>query len=335
MRNQAAVLSALISACAFSLAPASSGQILFTDDFDSGQSELVWQVNRSASDSVAEFAFNYAQLGIPSAPNSVGGSTIGMRFLVNQEAGVFQGISASPIGQNFTGDFRIRFDLWVNSIGPFPAGGSGSTQAASFGWGTSGASTQWAAAKHSVMFAATSDGGSSQDYRAYLREYETSAGATINPDTGFYFAGTVNDQGPNDARQASNAYYASLGGKTAPDAQLLLYPNQTGATNPGALAFAWRDILIEKSGNVVTWSIDGLPIAAVPITNFEALGGDNIFFGMFDINATSSDDINDFLNTALFDNIRVEIIPEPSIASSVVIGVLVCCARRRRGRIPT
>jgi hypothetical protein len=331
MRNQAAVLSAIVSVCTLSFASTTSGQVLFTDDFDSGQSGLVWTINQGGgTDSSAEFAFNYSLLGIPSAPNSTGGTTIGLRFLVNQEAGVFQGISASPVGQSFTGDFRIRFDLWINSIGPFPGGGDGSTQMASFGWGTSGTTAQWAAAKHSVVFAASGDGGSSQDYRAYLREYQASAGATIDPVTGFYNAGTINDQTANDARNASNGYYASLGGKTAPDAQVLLYPGQTGTTAPGALAFAWRDIIIEKNGNVVSWSIDGLPIASVPITDFAALGGDNIFLGMFDINAASSSDINDLLNAALFDNIRVELIPEPGSTCLLAVATAALCVRRRR-----
>ena len=78
-----------------------------------------------------------------------------MRFLVNQGLdpvttdGAFQGISAHPLDEMvapraFSGDFRICFDAWMNVIGPFPGGGSGSTQMASFGWGTNGGNTQGA-----------------------------------------------------------------------------------------------------------------------------------------------------------------------------------------------
>jgi hypothetical protein len=77
--------------------------------------------------------------------------------------------------------------------------------------------------------------------------------------------------------------------------------------------------------------VDGLLIASVPINDLAALGGDNIFFGMFDINATSSTDVNDFLNAAIFDNIRVEVIPEPASACFLAVAVAGLCARRRRG----
>jgi hypothetical protein len=331
MRIKAVVVSAIMSVSALGLAHKSFGQLLFQDNFDSGISEFDWTVNRGGgSDSFADFAYNYADIGIPAAPNSVGGTTIGLRFLVNQEAGVFQGISASPIGQSFTGDFRIRFDLWINYVGPLNGGGSGSTQMASFGWGTSGASAQWAGSKNSMMFAGSGDGGTGQDYRAYLVEYATSAGASINPDTGFYAAGTNNTGTADDARNNTNAYYASLGGKTAPSGQIASFPGQTGTTAVGTLGFAWRDMVVEKIGNTVSWSVDGLLVASVPITNLEALGGDNVFFGMFDINAGSSTDVNDLLNAAIFDNIRIEVIPEPTSTCFLAAAVVGLCARRRR-----
>jgi hypothetical protein len=257
--------------------------------------------------------------------------------LVNQgfdpltTAGTLQGISASPLGQSFTGDFKIHFDMWLNFVGPFPPGGSGTTQAGSFGWGTSGASTQWAAAKNSAMFAATLDGGSNQDYRAYLRELAPLAGATIDPsvNTGVYAAGITADQSANDARNDSNTYYAGLGGKTAPAAQILLYPAQTGATRPGALGMAWRDVVLEKSGNNFTWTVDGLLIATIPLDT-AVLGGDTLFVGMFDTNDTASNDPNDFLNNAIFDNITVEIIPEPTALTFLGVAAAGLGLRRRR-----
>lgn len=332
MRIKAAVLAAVISVSSFSFVANSSGQVLFADDFDSGQSFFLWSANQGGgTDSSADFAFDYSQLGIPSAPNSSGGSTIGLKFVVNPSANVFQGISASPIDQHFTGDFEIRLDLWMNFVGPFPGGGNGSTQMASFGWGTSGTTAQWAGAKHSLIFAGSGDGGTNPDYRAYLNEY-IATGAPIDVTSGVYAAGTASGSTNN-----SNAYYASLGGETAPAAQTAMYSSQTGTTAVGSLGFAWRDVIIRKNGNVVTWSIDGLLIATVAINNFAALGGDNIFVGAFDINGNSSNDPadpDDLLTNAIYDNIRVTVIPEPASACFLAVAIGGLCARRRRAPRP-
>lgn len=299
----------------------SSGQNLFQDNFDSGQSEAAWHPpNLSGGDAFVDFAFDYSTLGIPSAPNSIGGTTRGMRFLVNQgfdpatTAGEFQGISASPLDQHFTGDFIIQFDAWMNFVGPLPAGGSGSTQMATFGWGTTGTSVQWAGSNHSIIFAASGDGGTATDYRAY----RVGGGAPLSPDTGVYAAGTKVGTVANpsdDSRNAAEPYYASLGGETAPPAQLNLFPNQSGTTAMGTFGMAWRNVVIEKAGDSISWTVDGLRIATVPIQDVVP-GGDNILFGMFDINATSSTDPNDFLNAAIYDNIRVTV-PEPTSLSLV------------------
>ncbi len=280
------------------LLPDAKAQILFSDDFDSGLSSLDWLENLSGGDGEADFAFDYSALGIPAAPNS-SGTTIGLGFTVNRDASVFSGLSVSPAGMSFDGDFEIAFDLWMNFIGPFPAGGSGTTQFASFGWGTSGSTPQWAAANHSIIFSTSLDGGAAADYRVY----GAAGGAPLLPDTGVYAAGTLAAPDP-DSRNNPDPYYAGFGGEAAPDAQLALYPGQTGTTVVGSLGMRWRAVVIRKSNNVLSWLVDGLLIASVPLNSF-TLGGENLFLGMFDSNAISSSDPNDFLNAAIFDNLVV------------------------------
>jgi hypothetical protein len=286
-------------------------QILFQDDFDAGTSGSSWTARLSGADAVANFAFDYGTLGIPSAPNSVGGSTIGMGFLVNQSAGVFQGISATPNGQSFAGDFRMTFDLWFNYVGPLGVGGSGTTQLGSFGWGVDGASAEWAGGSSGVMFAASLDGGSSSDYRLYKNNVNDTTAST-------YAAGGQN---------GSLAYYAVFGGESAPAAQVALFPGQTGVTDAGETAFRWYEVTIDKVGNNIAWAIDGTPIASSTLDGV-ALSGDNIFFGMFDSNAGSSTDPNDFLNTAIYDNVVV--VPEPSVLALLALGALAMRTFRRR-----
>ena len=302
---------------------------VFSDNFDAGTSGSSWTAVLSHADASANFAFNYGTtLGIPSAPHSAGGTTIGMRFLANQSAGVQQGISASPNGQSFNGDFRLRFDMWLNYNGPVgnppgAPGGSGSTQVGSFGWGTSGASAQWAGASSSIMFGASGDGGSTFDYRVYTNN------GLAAPSTGVYAAGTAT--APIDARNNFHPFYTNLfGGEAAPAAQVVLFPQQTGVTDPGALGFKWRDVVVDRSGNTLLWIVDGSVLATVSLTG-ATLSGSNIFFGIFDINATSSTDVNDQLITAIFDNISVTV-PEPSSVSLLFLGAVALLFRRKTNR---
>src|SRR4051812_10598647 len=76
------VFAFVLSVLAFILVPSAPGQIVFQDNFDNGLSDGNWMINKSGGDSDANFAYNYADIGIPSAPHS-NGTTIGLRFLVN------------------------------------------------------------------------------------------------------------------------------------------------------------------------------------------------------------------------------------------------------------
>jgi hypothetical protein len=275
-----------------------------------------WTVNGGPSDETANFFFDYSSVGIPSAPNSAG-TTRGMKLQANLTDGIFGGFSVSPTGQSFIGDYTLRFDWWANFNGPFPGGGNGSTNLSTFGAGTSGTVTQWpGGTQDSVWFGATGDGGSAADYRAY-----SSAAPTSYPSGNAVYAA------PGGAINNTNAYYSVFGGVTAPAAQVTLFPQQTGTTQVGAAGMQWHDVEIRKYGSTMTWLIDGLLIATIDL-NTVTLGGNNIFFGHSDINATSSNDPNDVhLLFTLIDNVRV--IPEPSSLSLVGLAAAMGLRRRR------
>jgi len=74
---------------------------------------------------------------------------------------------------------------------------------------------------------------------------------------------------------------------------------QSGALAVGTVGFAWRDVIINKSGSVIEWFIDGLKICSV--TN--ALTSSNIFVGYWDPFTSLSDNTN--LSFGLVDNLRV------------------------------
>jgi hypothetical protein len=289
---------------------------LYTQDFEV-DSTPSWMVNNGPSDAATNFFFDYSSVGIPAAPSGAG--TRGMKLQANQANGIFSGVSVSPTGQSFSGNYTVSFDWWGNFNGPFPAGGSGSTQLSTYGVGTSGTVAQWpGGTQDSVWFAATPDGNSAADWRAY----SSVAGASY-PDGSPVYAAT--------SRNNSNAYYASLGANTAPPAQLALFPQQTGTTLVGSAGMEWHQVLLDVLGNLASWKVDGLPIATVDLTTV-VLGGGNIFFGHSDSNATSSTDPNDgALLFTLIDNVAVNAaVPEPGAIGVLVLGALITLRRRNR-----
>ncbi|MFN0068805.1 MAG: hypothetical protein ACKVYV_14355 [Limisphaerales bacterium] len=277
------------------------GTPAFADAFDA-DSAAAWNVNLGPGDGVAEFAFDYSTVGVPPAPK--GTTTKGLKLQANQASAVFGGLSVSPQGQNFPGDFRLRFDLWQQFNGRLPGGGPGSTQITGAGVGTAGTTPQWPGGTHDgVWFAATADGGSGVDYRAY----SPAAPAGYVDASGVFSAGTT-----TGVRNEAHPYYAGFGGVSAPDAQLALFPDQAGVSFTGAQGFQWHDVAIEKRGDSVTWTIDGLRIATVVTTNI-AFGGGSILLNYSDINGGSSSDPNAAaMLFGLFDNVRVELLSPPS-----------------------
>lgn len=294
---------------------------IYSEDFNADHS-AAWTVNDPAlSDITNNFFYDYSAIGVPAAPG--GATTRGLKMTANNSGGVFSGYSVSPNGQSFAGNYRVEFDVWQNYVGPVGPGGSGTTQLSQFGIGTAGNVAMWpgAAVKESVTFAATLDGGSAADYRAY-----SSAAATAYASGNAVYA-------PATSNNESNVYYASFfTSQSAPAAQLGLFPGQTGTTSVGEISFKWRHVIIDVDGGFATWSVDGLQMARVDLSTV-TLGGGNILFGHADTNAGSSTDVNDvLLNVTLIDSIAVNSLPIPEPAS-LALGSLAVAGmfiRRRR-----
>ena len=274
---------------------------LFWDNFDANTTAS-WAMNRSSTDCRVTFNYSHAADGIPAAPNSAGGTTRAVKFEANVSQGVAAAINISPVGRSFSGDYRLRFDLWMNQNGPFPAGGNGSTQHGTAGIGTAGDRVQWTAAGSTAdgqWFAVDGEGQASDTSTTALNDFGAFSGTTYHAAaSGVYTAGTA-----SDTRGNGHAYYtgAFQGGQTAPAAQQSAYPQQTGGLAVGTVGFAWRDVVISKTGSMVEWFVDGLKLATINGANFTA---NNIFIGLWDSFNSLSDNTN--LSFALFDNVRVE-----------------------------
>lgn len=270
----------------------------FSEDFEVDPT-AEWTVNNGPSDEAHNFFFDYSTVGIPLSPGSMTSGRRGMKLQANQSSGIFSGMSVSPTGQNFPGDYKVVFDWWANFNGPFPVGGSGSNQLSTFGVGTSGTVAQWiGGTQDSIWFGGTGDGGSSSDWRAYS---PTAPVRYADSAPGIYAAGTA-----AGSSNSSNPYYASFGQNVAPAAQVALFPQQSGTTQIGSAGMEWHRVEIQKAGGSVTWKVDGLLIATVPVADDTVATGNNIFFGHSDVNATSSTDPNDgALLFTLIDNVYV------------------------------
>ncbi|MCP5522593.1 MAG: hypothetical protein H7A46_13715 [Verrucomicrobiales bacterium] len=295
------------------------GQTLYQDNFDTDTSAS-WTVNDPGeTDITVVFSYDYSAIGVPAAPG--GSGTTGLKMTANNTGGVFSGFSVSPTGESFSGNYRVSFDLWQNYVGPVGPGGSGTTQFSMFGIGTSGTTPiKIGNTTESLGFGATLDGGSSVDYRVYSSLFLT----------GYAEGDPVFQSG--GGRNGSDPYYAVFGGESAPVDQVSLFPGQTGVTDAGELAFAWRSVTIEVLDGSATWSVDGTPIAVVDVSTVN-LGGGNIFFGHDDTNAGVSTDPNkELLNVTLIDNVKVEAlaIPEPGTYALGIIGALLLFGRRRK-----
>lgn len=316
--------------------------VLWSESFEADPTAN-WTTNSGPSINAVDYYFDYSTVGIPAAPSGTG--TRGLKLQANLNpniaagltgapiasspngtyapGGTFGGITVSPTGKNFTGDYVVKFDWWGNYNGPVNGGGNGTTQVSQFGIGTAGTSTQWigAAGKDSIFFAATLDGGSASDFRAYSSAAPTS-----------YAAGNAVYAAPGGGINNTAAYYATPfpAGATAPAAQLAAFPGQTGATAAGVIGFQWNQVEIAKQGNLVTWTVNGTLLATVDHTTV-TLGGGNLLFGHSDTNAGASiDETHPYLLFTLIDNIVV--IPEPASALMLLAGAGLALRRSRRAR---
>jgi hypothetical protein len=339
--------------------------VIFTDNFDTtGGTAPAYNVNVSNATpgyAAATFGFDYSTVGIPSAPNSVGGTTLGLKLEANKltASPAIGGVSVSPTtfgGNPFTGvpagatNYTLRFDLWQNANGPFPGGGTGSTQNSGGGIGTTGTTHQFpgtAAAPGNVdgyTVLATAEGGASgtsttvRDYTAWV-----SPGAFLN-NTG-YNASTVNPTQPQD--NANSYYTGRFGNVSAPPNQQTLVggppPDQSGTVAAGSPGFEWHTWFIQRAGNTVTWTIRDYRDPLNPVDTLihtaditsEPFAGNNFFLGQFDFFSSVAPSTDQPVLFGLFDNVvlTVNAVPEPgtfALAGLAIPALLRLRLRRRR-----
>ncbi len=291
------------------------GTQLFFDAFDSPNTATNWIVNASSDDAYVQFGYDYSADGIPEAPSSAGHFVPqhGVKFRANEIDAAIAGISISPTNGDFEGNYRLRFDMWLNYAGPLNnANVPGQTQAGEAGVGTTGFEPMWPAggAGDAVWFTATCDGGSggtSGDYNVF-------EGSTFfSDDSGVFAAGTT-----NAPRDNFNPYYLPWPAVSAPASVTNAHPTETGTTLVGTFGMAWHKVAITVRNGVVTWGVDGLAIATVDTSIYPVTLSPNVFIGFND--PFPSVTTNPACQFGLFDNVRVETLGRPLVSQTSKTG---------------
>jgi hypothetical protein len=274
--------------------------LLFSDDFNSNTATN-WNIFSGAANGVpdytVDFSFDYGLIPytfngvtalIPPAPNSLDNTTRGVKLVVNRDAtGTNAAVNLYPKNFSVSGNFALKFDLWINY--PGNAGGinsTGSTQHALCGINHLGTNVNWAAssapASDGIWFGVSGEGGDSRDYRAYIGNL-----AGIQTDLTASGGGLL---GTNNSQAIFQSLFPSVRFETA-----------------GAPGKNWVEVEVRQITNYVQWLMDGVIVAQR--TNASAFTGGNIMLGLMDVFPSIANPARDAF--AIFDNVRVENLSPP------------------------
>jgi hypothetical protein len=325
------VLASSLATLLTALVAGHASAALLSDDFNTAASAANYvAVSTDPTSSFATFAYDYSAMGIPSAPNS-GGSTIGVKLDANNGApNAPEGLTLHTLA-SFSGDYRVTFDGWLNANGPFPDGGSGSTNYLSAGVGGDGTTNNFVANTGVGGWTAVNgENGSGIDYRLYN-------GATLQGvASAQYAAGTA-----ANARNGLNGYYDQFGGIDVSNLPVQGANNggpaqQNGTSFLGSFGMDWHEVelVVDADGGTggaasMQWSIDGLVIGTLDsglAGNAFSTNG-RVTLGYSDPTTNGSD--NPALSFALIDNLEITAIPEPTTLVLVFSIALMAVTRRQ------
>jgi len=285
----------LVALCAVVAARSQAQAPLFADDFETDTSAN-WDIfngsGNGTPDFSAEFNFDYSKHKIPPAPNTTGNSTRGVKLNVNKNDDVanIAGVSIYPKGKTFSGNYALRFDMWMNYNGP-AYGGTGSTEYGTFGLNHKGDKVNWASATDSdgVWFAVTGEAGAAQDYKAF----EGLAGAAPSDLRGLD-AGFLDRDGDGTTEFEANPTQAG----THPLKAIFPSPEYQSAGAPGK---HWVQGEVRQKDGVLTWLLNGYVLATRP--NASGFTSGTIMLGYMDtFNSIASPKEENYI---IYDNVRV------------------------------
>jgi hypothetical protein len=298
------------------------GETLFSDAFDTDSSanwnQFIGAYATDDADFKVDWAFDYGaqtyklfagpadpdgtELTVPPAPNS-NGTSKGVKIAVNKDdVGSRINVSLFPKGQNFSGDYVLKFDMFMNH-GSYGDLGGGTTENAFFGINHLGTGPNWG------VF---SGNGMSAGFVAPIKGADTSDGLFWNM--------TCDGGGAKDlwaqagvAGGPPKVLFGDAGGILDLDKDT--FPdhgdeqgNFTGTFSsppfeaPGIIGKRWLAVEVSQVKNLVTMKVNGQVFSRYQ--NLEPWKSGTVMIGYADIFNSVSSLLEE--NWVLFDNVRVE-----------------------------
>jgi len=273
--------------------------VLFSDNFNT-DSSANWNLffadtnNPPIQDYVATFAFDYSGQNIPPAPHGSGDS-LGLFIQINKDATpTAAALNLYPIGQTFSGNFALRFDMFLD----IDASGS-STEYALFGINHSGTKTNWWRSGgvppgwtfDGVFYAVETDAQSAPNFVNY-----SSPNTNNNP--------TALTTGVNSSAFTANFKAPPWGVAGSPVNVLTNVPSTP----------IWSDVELSKVNDVITLRINKTTIFSY--TNTTGYTSGNIMLGYED----AFDSTGPIHNFVVYDNVRVISLAGPVITAINRVG---------------
>src|ERR1035437_5525662 len=292
----------MLTAGALSSQTATAQTLSYSQNFQTDDSAH-WAVNYDTlgSSNRVIFQFDYSTIGIPSAPHSTGGTTIGMKMIadINPAGAVLgstvnAGFSVSPTNYSITENFVMHADMWINTHSDktnatlttltSANGGSGSSMFYGCGYGTAGTGPQIAGHADSVFVGTCSDSGSSARYRMYAPlkpasyqdgDYQISA----TPSFGYVYNSTAGSRNFSASVAPAPVWTTIFPSVQPPLAQVLLYRQQTNVQCVAShVDFAWHDVQVRKVATAISYWIDGNLIATANTADAGTPAGGYLLF---------------------------------------------------------
>ena len=262
--------------------------------------KILFGAATGGTDFKAVFGFDYSTVkvptNIPSAPNSIGGTTRGLYLTVNKADANAQAAAVNlyPTGQVYGGNYSLKFDMWINWSNINTA-----TEYTLFGINHSGNVTNRIGQSTSdgLFFAVDGEGGNG-----------VSSTSTAERDYSVF-------RGGGDGNIPVLMTSSSIFGPTVPLGPLFdnadpgflaLFPSESipgiGFTPAGAAGLRWISGEVRQENNLITWLLNGVAVAQYTNSFAGAYTNGTIMLGYND--AFSS--IGSTNNFVIFDNVRVE-----------------------------